>query len=122
MTMDQRPPVPIPENDEDLLADCDVTTFRSGGKGGQHVNKTESGVRLFHRPTGMVVLSRKERSQYLNRKDCLKRLRLKLQKLNEREPERIPTRIPNSAVKKRLQSKTAQGEKKKTRKKPLFED
>lgn len=99
-----------------------MNTFRSGGKGGQHVNKTESGVRLVHRPTGTVVISRKERSQYLNRKDCLQRLRRKLEKLNEKRKIRIPTRTPPSAVRKRRDSKAIQSKKKKLRGKPPLEE
>ena len=50
-------PFPIPETDEELLSQCRVETFMSGGKGGQHQNRTESGVRLVHLPTGLVTSS-----------------------------------------------------------------
>ncbi len=90
----------IPEENAELLEQCDITTFRSSGKGGQHVNKTESAVRLLHKPTGVVVISRKERSQYLNKKECLNNLRRKLEKRNTVLPPRIATKIPSS-VKKR---------------------
>ena len=55
-------------------------TFRSGGKGGQHQNKTDSGVRYTHLPTGISAESREERSQYANDKKALKKLieRLKI--------------------------------------------
>ena len=46
-------PLVVPEDDEALLAECRVETFRSGGPGGQHQNVTESGVRLVHLPTGV---------------------------------------------------------------------
>lgn len=50
-------------------------TFKSGGKGGQHVNKTESAVRAIHVPTGLIAVSSDERSQHLNKKTALDRLK-----------------------------------------------
>ena len=66
------------QTDEQLLSDCKTETFRSSGKGGQHVNTTDSAVRLKHLPTGLVVRSQKERSQYLNKQICLQKLRDKI--------------------------------------------
>lgn len=54
--------------------DLDVQVFRSGGPGGQHQNKTESGVRIVHRESGAVGESRSERSQHANKKIALQRL------------------------------------------------
>jgi len=54
--------------------DLDVQTFRSGGKGGQHQNKTDSGVRIVHKESGAVGESREQKSQYQNKKIALKRL------------------------------------------------
>lgn len=56
------------------LKDCDVQTFRSGGPGGQHQNKTESGVRIMHKESGAVGESREERSQLQNKKAAFKRM------------------------------------------------
>lgn len=56
------------------LKDCDVQTFRSGGKGGQHQNKTESGVRVVHKDSGAVGESREERSQLQNKKIAFRRM------------------------------------------------
>lgn len=56
------------------LDDCRVDTFRSGGKGGQHQNKTESGVRITHELSGAVGESREERSQLQNKKLAFKKM------------------------------------------------
>lgn len=56
------------------LADCDLQTFCSGGPGGQHQNKTETGVRIIHRASGAVGESREERSQYANKQRAFKRM------------------------------------------------
>ena len=61
--------------------DIEMQVFRSSGAGGQHVNKTSSAVRLIHKPTGIVVSSQQERSQFQNRDTCMKMLRSKLVEL-----------------------------------------
>jgi len=63
------------EPDGKLLAECVVETYRASGPGGQHRNKTESAVRLTHRPTGVVVTATERRSQHENRRRALARLR-----------------------------------------------
>ncbi|HIG51389.1 MAG TPA: peptide chain release factor-like protein [Candidatus Marinimicrobia bacterium] len=115
-------PVHIPDSDEDLLKECNVDTFRAGGKGGQHLNKTESAVRMTHLPTGTVVSCQDERSQYQNKRKCLLQLREKLVALNYRPPKRIPTRKPRSAKEKILETKRKQSQKKQLRQKPEMDD
>lgn len=113
------PPVDIPPTDDELLAQCEVQTFRAGGPGGQHQNVTDSAVRLVHLPTGLVTTSRAQRSQHLNKTDALRRLRRKLEKLNEPPPPpRRPTRPSRAAVERRLADKARRGAAKRLRQPP----
>jgi protein subunit release factor A len=114
--------MPDQKNIHYLLFSCDVETFRAGGKGGQHQNKTESAVRLRHRPTGLVVVCRDERSQYLNKMRALAVLKERLRRRAEKPKPRIATKVSLGQKVRRREKKKNTGIKKQMRKKPEIEE
>jgi protein subunit release factor A len=108
----------LPDTDEALLAECDVHVFRASGPGGQSVNTTDSAVRLVHRPTGVTVVCRRERSQLRNKTECVRRLRAKLEALGRTRTPRVPTRPSAGARKRRVEGKVRHARVKRMRRPP----
>jgi hypothetical protein len=86
-----------PLNDAQLLAQCEVDTYRASGPGGQKRNKTSSAVRIRHLPSSLIVIAEESRSQHENRAKALKRLRQAFV-LKLREPIDIATASQRAEV------------------------
>ncbi|MGE3961953.1 MAG: peptide chain release factor-like protein [Dehalococcoidia bacterium] len=87
----------LPLGDEELLAQCEVDRFRASGPGGQKRNKTDSAVRLRHRPTGLESVAVESRSQHENRARALRRLRLEIA-LQAREGVDVSAYAPSLVI------------------------
>ena len=105
----------VSEADRELLAECEVQTYRARGPGGQHRNVTDSAVRLIHLPTGVRVTCSGHRSQHRNRREALVILRRRLEARRRVRKRRVPTRPTRAAVKRRLEDKKRRADAKRRR-------
>jgi protein subunit release factor B len=97
--------MPLPEHLERLARDCDITPFKSSGPGGQKKNKTESSVRVHHRPSGITRNATESRSQWRNRVSALERVWKELERRARKRKPRVATKPSARAVTKRLEGK-----------------
>jgi protein subunit release factor A len=110
----------LPLSDDDLLKECRVDTFRASGAGGQHVNTTDSAVRLTHTPSGLVVRSSEHRSQHRNRDVCIAKLRELYKKtFLTKVKKRIPTKKTRGSQERRINKKKQRSTTKKNRQRPI---
>lgn len=100
----QRPP-PYAVDRDTLEREVEVQAFRASGPGGQHVNRTESALRLTHLPSGVVVVVQDSRSQHRNRETAFARLVERLERLNRVPKKRVPTRPTRASRKRRVEEK-----------------
>lgn len=105
-------------SDDALLAECRVDTLRAGTKGGQRANKVETGIRLTHLPSGIVVVRRTERSQLRNRQAALDGLRQRLAARDHRDAPRVPTKPTKGSRRRRIEAKKRRSETKASRRRP----
>lgn len=104
-----------------LEHDTEIEYFIASGPGGQHRNKVETGVRLVHRPTGVMVTATERRSQHANREAAFERMRARLDEIQRVEAPRVPTRPSAASRARRLSGKRLAGARKKLRSKLLDE-
>jgi protein subunit release factor A len=116
--MSRREPLKPPpySTDRDILEREVVTdVFRASGPGGQHVNRTESALRLTHPPSGVVVIAQDSPSQHRNREIAFERLIERLVRLNYVPKKRVPTKPSKAAKKRRIEAKKGRGAIKRSR-------
>ena len=101
-----------------LRDEVEIEFYRAGGPGGQHRNKTETGVRLRHIPTGIVVTATERRSRTQNLSVAFERLADAVEKRTRKPKPRRKTRPSRGSVEKRIQLKKQRGSVKRDRRKP----
>ena len=110
--MSRRDPLCPPpySTDRDILErEVVVDVFRASGPGGQHVNRTESALRLTHPPSGVVVIAQDSPSQHRNREIAFERLIERLAQLNYVPKKRVATKPTKASKKRRIEAKKGRG-------------
>lgn len=107
----REPLVPPPYTTDRALLEreVEVDVFRASGPGGQHVNRTESALRLTHPPSGVVVVAQDSPSQHRNRDIAFGRLIERLERLNHVPKKRVATRPSRAAKERRIEAKKREG-------------
>ena len=100
----QRPP-PYSLDRDALEREVEIQVFRASGPGGQHVNRTESALRIVHPPSGVVVIAQDSPSQARNRETAFRRLAERLERLNRVPKKRVPTRPTAGSRRRRIEGK-----------------
>jgi protein subunit release factor B len=113
---------PTAEALERLERDCEITAYRSSGPGGQKKNKTESSVRVRHRPSGITRIATESRSQSRNRRTALERVWRALAERARVKKPRLASAPTRGAVERRLAAKRREAAKKKRRRLAAAED
>jgi protein subunit release factor B len=108
-------PETYPTDRDSLERDCDLEFFIASGPGGQHRNKVETGVRLTHRPSGIVVTATERRSQHANREAAYERMATRLEEMQQVSTPRKPTRPTAASRERRLEAKRRTAMQKKQR-------
>jgi protein subunit release factor B len=123
----ETPIVPVPRtiyatDRETLETEVRIDTYRASGPGGQHVNKTNSAIRLTHEPSGVVVIAQDSSSQFRNKEIAFERLIEKLKKLNHVPKKRFATKPPRAAKERRIEAKKTRAVVKTARRKTVSHD
>ena len=107
---------------ESLERDCEMEFFIATGPGGQNRNKVETGVRLTHRPTGIVVTATERRSQHANREAAFARMAERLEEMQREVKPRMPSRVNRTDRERRLAEKRRAGAIKRLRSAPASDE
>ena len=114
------PPYAVDRNTLELEIRLD--TYRASGPGGQHVNKTNSAIRLTHLPSGVVVIAQDSPSQFRNKETAFERLIARLTKLNHVPKKRLATKPTRASKERRIEAKKTRATVKSVRSKKIGHD